>query len=145
LINPGGGFRGENVCVFFRFERAGGVDQQTAGPEAGEGVAEDSSLAGGVADEVLGREAPLDLGVAAECARAGTGGINQDPVKHGPEGQRLGGIELDPGGGAGVEQEAAEAAGAGITGDGEEVWGFEGEGGLIARGGAEVEKPLSGA
>lgn len=145
LFDAAGGFRGENLRVFFRFERAGGVHQQAARPEAGEGVAEDSALATGVADEVLGHEPRFDFRVPGDRARAGTGGVDQDPVENGSEGQRLGGVESDAGGGAGVEQEAAEAAGAGIAGDCEEVGGFEREGGFVSRGGAEVEESLTGA
>jgi tRNA 2-thiocytidine biosynthesis protein TtcA len=145
MFDPAGGFRGENLGVFFRFERAGGVDQQSARLEGGEGVAQDSALAGGVAGDFLGHEAPLDFGVAAERARAGAGGIDQDPVEHRPEGQRLGGIELEASGGPGFKQEAAQTAGAGIAGDGEEAGGFQGEGGFVAGGGAEVEESLTGA
>lgn len=145
LFNRAGGLGGENLCVFFRFERAGGVNQQAARFEASECMAQDGALAGGVAAQILGQEPPFDFRVAGECARAGAGGIDQDPVENTSERQRLGGIELDARGGAGFKQEAAEAAGAGIAGDGKEAGGLECEGGLVAWGGAEVEESVAGA
>lgn len=91
--------------------------------------------------EILGGEAPFDFGVAGEGAGAGAGSVDEDSIEDAAEGERAGGIEADKRAAwVWVGTEAVEVE---VRSDGADSE-FEGMGGLVAGGGAEVEESEAG-
>ena len=105
-------------------------------------MAQDATLARGVAGEIGFFETPANLGVAGESAGAGAGRVDEDAVEDGREGQGLSGVQTNEARAGGVE--IAQAGGARVAGDGGESGRLEGLGSLVAGRGAEVEKELAG-
>ena len=66
---------GDEFDVFCVFDGAGGIDDATAGFEAGEGVGEDGGLDFGELIDVGGLESPADIDPAANHAGVGAGDI----------------------------------------------------------------------
>ena len=124
-----------HVAVLFIFERAGGVDDPAAGLHEAARLIEDFALAGGENIGVAGLQSPLDLGIAAQGAGAGAGGVDQNAVEFLGEWQGLGGVEHYAQGRIGDFLKALQIT---VAGDDARTC-FEGLGGLISRGGAEVE------
>jgi hypothetical protein len=91
--------------------------------------------------EIGGGQAPLDFGVAAERAGAGTGSVDENAVEGTGEREGLSAVKDQQ-----VSSEILELADAvkvGIAG-GDADAGFEGLGGLVAGGGTEIEESLAG-
>ena len=75
-----GGEGGGARLVLAGEQRAGGVDQPAAGLHPGGGGVEDRVLQRRVAGELLGRQPPLALGLAAPGAGARAGGVDEHEV-----------------------------------------------------------------
>src|SRR5215831_7268562 len=76
------------LFVFFRFERASGVDHPSAGGQRNIGIGQQGRLAALEIEQVVGAEAPLDFGIPAQGAGAGTGCIYENALE--PAGERKG-------------------------------------------------------
>src|SRR4051794_3258185 len=70
-----------DCLVLFRLERAGGIDERSAGREKAQGIGEQRGLAGLEVGEVFGLEAPFDLGISPERSGAGAGRIDQNAIE----------------------------------------------------------------
>src|SRR5271157_1413633 len=134
-----GGNRCDDGFVLFGLQRAGGVDQNSAGSQDLERLFEEGRLAPVQVVEIGGDEAPLDLGIAAKRAGAGTGSVEEDAVEGTGERERLSAVENYQ-----ICSEALElrdAVEVEIAGDDADA-GFEGLGGLVSGGSTEVEDGL---
>ena len=69
------------LVVLGRLDGAGGVDDASAGSEAGEGVLEDAVLDAGEFFDLLGGESPSGIDAAAEDAGVGAGDVEEDGVE----------------------------------------------------------------
>ena len=132
---------GDELGTLLGLERADGVDEGAAGPGQAGGGGEEAALGLGEAGHVLGLLGPGDVGVAADGAGGGAGGVEEDGV------ERLGalpfvgvgdhdlGPEVQPGEVAGQELgPARRALDRGDVGPGHAELG-----GLAAGGSTEVE------
>src|ERR1035441_9080559 len=91
--------------------------------------------------EIGGSEAPLDFGIAAERAGAGAGGVEEDAVEGTGERKGLCAVQHQE---VGCEVlELGDAVQVEIASRDADA-GFEGLGSLVAGGGAEIEKGLTG-
>src|SRR5690606_29713153 len=96
---------GDEVLVFLRFDRAGGVDEAAAGRRAGQGVPDDAALELGELCDVGMTEAPADIDSAAEDAGVRAGDLEEDGVEGGaPLRGGRGGPVVDFHGRAGAEE-----------------------------------------
>ena len=71
----------DQAALLFRQHRAGGVEQRTAGAEQRPKIVEQALLQAGQLANVLLAAQGLDVRMAANHARAGAGGIQQDAVE----------------------------------------------------------------
>jgi len=141
--------RGDDLLVFFRLQRAGGVNDAAAGTDGAQGGAEDGALSLGLAREVRGAQTVANLGIAAQGAGAAARDVGQDNVKSGAffEGRGVGEAALDLGS---VSSKAlaqpGEALRAGFAGDDADLGvAFGKDEGLAAGSGATVENRVRGA
>ena len=81
------GLRGEKrlgLCfVFVAQQRAGGVDEASAGTDEARGAAQDQLLTFDELGEIFGTHAPFGVGVAAPSAGAEAGNVSEDSVEAG--------------------------------------------------------------
>lgn len=82
----------KDCFIFFRFQGAGGVQQPPAGREASERSGEDRALARGLACEVGGLEARLQLGIARQRSGAAAWNVAEDEVEEAFVGGQLCGV-----------------------------------------------------
>ena len=139
------------VAVLFRQHRAGGIEQGTAAFELRPEGVQNAALELSQLADVLIPAQPLDVGVAADDAGGGAGGVQQDAVELalGPPQIRCTGIPVDhPGGEADAIQvllHPLEAVLVGIHGDhtGEGGLQLKQVGGLATGSGAGIQHPLT--
>jgi hypothetical protein len=127
----------KDFLILLGLQGAGGVDEEAAGSEAIEGIAEDEGLAAVEIGEVFGKESPFDFGVAGEGAGARAGSVDEDSIEGAAKGEGAGGVKADEGAAwvrLGTEAVEVEIAGNGADSE------FEGMGGLVAGRGAKVEE-----
>ena len=141
--------RGDDLLVFFRLQRAGGVNDAAAGADGAQGGAKDGALSLGLAREVRGAQTVANLGIAAQGAGAAARDIGQDNVKGGAffEGRGVGEAAFDLGSvGSKALAQPGEALGIGLAGDDAGLGIALGEDeGLAAGGGATVENRVRSA
>ena len=114
-----GGEGGGARLVLAGEQRAGGVDQTAAGLRPGGGRVEDGVLERRVAGELLGRQPPLALGLAAPGAGARAGGVDEHQVADRLQRRDLGvGKDADLGAGAaGAVGQVGHPARVGVPGE----------------------------
>src|SRR5207244_4182341 len=140
LNHEGGRDGGGHSLVLFRLERAGGVDQQTAGRKRGAGVGQQGGLAPLEILKIGTGEPPFDFGIAAQRAGAGAGSVDQYAVEWALERERACTVEHHKVGGERLE--LGDAVEVQIAGDGVDA-GLQGLSGLVAGSGARIEEALA--
>jgi hypothetical protein len=130
-----------DILIFLTFERAGGVHEEPAGREVFQSAGQKPALQLRQRGEVSGFDAPADLGVTSKGAGSRAGGVDENAIEFGVEGERGGGVEDDEGDSGGLE--VFETIEVDVAGDGTDSR-FERLSGLVARGGAEIQKCLTG-
>ena len=141
---PGAGNFLNHELVLFPFKRARGIHQAAAGAQMLERLTNQSYLLGVEVGQVARLESPLDLGIAAESAGAGTRRVHQNTIEKdaiGAERQRVGAVEHD--------QRAVEIAHlfqpvqVDVAGDGAGSQ-LDGLRGFVAGRGAKIEERVAG-
>ncbi len=124
-----------NPLIFFRFDGAGGIDEEASRLEDGEGVFENQALAVGEVSKISRSEAPLDFRIAAERSGARAGRVNQNAVELSVKWEHMCCVQHH----TGAAGELAQAVEVEVAGDGLGT-GLDGLEGFVAGGGAEVEE-----
>src|SRR5262245_4538964 len=84
------------ALVFFRFQRAGGIDQGATRLKMSKGVVQESELEGLELLKLFGSEPPADLGTSLQSPRAGARSIHENLVKQLPKWKRARAVAGNP-------------------------------------------------